>query len=127
MTISEVSEQYGLTADTLRYYEKIGLIPRVERKKNGVRDYQEEDCKQITFIKCMRSAGMPVETLLRYMSLIRQGEETSKERMGLLVEQQEILLKKRQEMDDTLKRLEDKIACFKEKEKSKKRQACGCI
>jgi DNA-binding transcriptional MerR regulator len=127
LTISEVSEQYGLTADTLRYYEKIGLIPRVERKKNGVRDYQEEDCKQIAFIKCMRSAGMPVETLLRYMSLIRQGEETSKERMGLLVEQQEILLKKRQEMDDTLKRLEDKIACFKEKEKSKKRQACGCI
>ena len=127
MTISEVSEQYGLTVDTLRYYEKIGLIPRVERKKNGVQDYQEEDCKQIAFIKCMRSAGMPVETLLRYMSLIRQGEETSKERMGLLVEQQEILLKKRQEMDDTLKRLEDKIACFKEKEKSKKRQACGCI
>ena len=60
MTISEVSEKYGLTAVTLRYYEKIGLIPPVTRNKSGVRDYQPEECGWVEFVKCMRSAGMPV-------------------------------------------------------------------
>ena len=75
MTISEVSEKYGLTAVTLRYYEKIGLIPPVTRNKSGVRDYQPEECGWVEFVKCMRSAGMPVETLLQYMALLREGGE----------------------------------------------------
>ena len=91
MTISEVSEKYGLTAVTLRYYEKIGLIPPVTRNKSGVRDYQPEECGWVEFVKCMRSAGMPVETLLQSMALLREGEHTKPERMQLLVRQREAL------------------------------------
>lgn len=114
MTISEVSEKYGLTAVTLRYYEKIGLIPPVTRNKSGVRDYQPEECGWVEFVKCMRSAGMPVETLLQYMALLREGEHTKPERMQLLVRQREALLEKRREMDETIRRLESKIAYYED-------------
>ena len=63
MTISEVSEKYGIPVDTLRYYEKEGLIPPVHRKESGVRDYTDGDCGWVEFIKCMRSAGLSIETL----------------------------------------------------------------
>ena len=53
MTIAEVSEKYGLTADTLRYYERVGLLPPVPRTSGGIRDYGEKDCGWIEFIKCM--------------------------------------------------------------------------
>lgn len=63
MNIAEVSKQYGLTADTLRYYERIGLLPAVARNKSGNRDYSEVDCERIEFIKCMREAGLSIEVL----------------------------------------------------------------
>ena len=58
MTIKEVSEKYGISQDTLRYYERIGLIPRVKRTKGGVRDYDEVSCSWVELAKCMRSAGV---------------------------------------------------------------------
>lgn len=112
MTISQVSKKYGLSADTLRYYERIGLIPRVDRKANGVRDYRQEDCQMIEFVKYMRSAGMPVEVLVQYFELLRQGEATNEQRRQMLVDQREVLVKKRQEIDETLQRLENKISFY---------------
>ena len=76
MTIAQVSQKYGISADTLRYYERIGLLPPVGRTKSGIRDYTEEDCNWVNFIKCMRSAGLPVETLIEYVGLFGQGDET---------------------------------------------------
>ena len=64
MTITEVSKKYDLTADTLRYYERIGLIPSVNRNASGIRDYTEEDCKWVHFAKCMRGAGLSIEVLV---------------------------------------------------------------
>ena len=72
MTIAEVSAKYGLSADTLRYYERIGLLPEVKRNKSGIRDYTEEDCRWVEFIKCMRSAGLPIEVLIEYMALAQR-------------------------------------------------------
>ena len=112
MTISEVSKQYGLSADTLRYYEKIGLLPRIGRKENGIRDYQVADCRMIEFVKYMRSAGMPVELLVEYFALVKQGESTNRKRRQMLLNQREVLLKKRQDLDETLKRMEEKIAIY---------------
>ena len=112
MTISEVSAKYGLSADTLRYYEKIGLLPRVARKANGVRDYQQEDCQMIEFVKCLRSAGMPVESLIEYFALMKQGKDTIQQRRQMLVTQQEVLKKKHKALEETLKRLESKIAFY---------------
>lgn len=112
MTISEVSAKYGLSADTLRYYEKIGLLPRVARKANGVRDYQQEDCQMIEFVKCLRSAGMPVEALIEYFALMKQGKATNRQRRQMLVTQQEVLKKKQKALEETLQRLESKIAFY---------------
>lgn len=119
MTISEVSKKYNITADTIRYYEKEGLIPAVPRNKNGIRDFDENSCGWIEFIKCMRSAGLEIETLKRYVSLFRQGTKTVKERKILLEEQREKLLKKQEDIKATLDRLNYKIEKYEEIEKGK--------
>lgn len=72
MTISEVSEKYGLTPDTLRYYERIGLIPPVPRTRSGLRDYDESSCNWIEFIKCMRGAGLQIEALIEQIKDLLQ-------------------------------------------------------
>lgn len=82
MTIKEVSIKYEISADTLRYYERIGLIPTVNRKDNGIRDYTEEDCNWVEFIKCMRSAGISIEALIEYVTLSLQGPSTIAAKIG---------------------------------------------
>ena len=90
MTIAQASQKYGITADTLRYYERIGLLPPV-RRVNGIRDYSEADCGWIEFIRCMRGAGVQVEALIEYVALFQQGEATSQARKQILIEQRERL------------------------------------
>lgn len=109
MTIAEVSKKYNLSQDTLRYYERIGLIPEVNRNKSGIRDYTEEDCRWVEFIKCMRSAGLPIETLIEYVTLFQQGNETIDARKQLLKEQRVQLVQKMEDMKKTLERLDYKI------------------
>ena len=94
MTIAEVSKKYNLTQDTIRYYERIGLLPEIPRTKSGIRDFDEKSCKWIEFIKCMRAAGMPIEALIEYMNLFKQGKKTIVARKHLLIEQRDVLLKK---------------------------------
>ena len=109
MTIAEVSKKYGLTADTLRYYERVGLIPKVNRNKNGIRNYTEQDCRNVEFIKCMRRAGLPIEVLIEYVTLLQQGDETVEARRDILIEQRKELLKKMKEIITTIDRLDYKI------------------
>lgn len=109
MTITEVSKKYDLSQDTLRYYERIGLIPEVNRNKSGIRDYTEEDCRWVEFIKCMRSAGLPIEVLIEYVTLFQQGNETIDARKELLKEQRAQLVQKMEDMKKTLERLDYKI------------------
>ncbi|MDU0200655.1 MULTISPECIES: MerR family transcriptional regulator [Paenibacillus] len=109
MLIAEASEKFDLSQDTLRYYERIGLIPRVNRNKSGIRDYTEEDCKWVEFIKCMRGVGLPVEVLIEYVALFQQGDETKEARKELLVEQREQLRTRMEDMKNVLLRLDDKI------------------
>lgn len=109
MTIAEVVKKYGLTADTLRYYERIGLLPDVKRTPGGIRDYSEEDCRWIEFIKCMRNAGLPVETLIEYVRLFQIGDTSIEARKALLIEQRDALAERIAEMQATLERLNMKI------------------
>ena len=88
MTIAEVSRKYDISADTLRYYERIGLIPPVPRTRGGLRDYGEESCGWIQLMKCMRAAGVQIEALIEYVDLFQQGDATLDARKALLVEQQ---------------------------------------
>lgn len=112
MTIAEVSKKYELTADTLRYYERVGLLPRVHRNKSGIRDYTEEDCQWVEFIKCMRSAGLPIEVLIEYVSLFEQGDASIEARKELLIEQRKQLIQKVQETQKIIERLDYKIELY---------------
>jgi len=125
MTIAEVSAKYDVSQDTLRYYERIGLIPHVNRK-SGNRDYTEEDCNWVEFIKCMRGAGLPIEVLIEYVGLFQQGDSTVEVRKELLIEQRRQLVARMEDMKRTLERLDYKIAVYEQvcvgKERALKRQ-----
>lgn len=109
MKIAEVSERYGLSTDTLRYYERIGLLPPVNRTDSGIRDYSELDEKRIDFIKCMRTAGLPVEVLVEYFALVHQGDETIEARKVILEQQRTQLVGKMAKLQETLDLLDYKI------------------
>lgn len=109
MTIADVSKKYDITADTLRYYERIGLLPPVHRNGSGNRDYTEEDCNWVSFIKCMRRAGLSIEALIEYVSLFNKGESTVAARKALLIEEREGLAARVGEMQQTLSYLDQKI------------------
>ena len=109
MTIAQVSRQYGLSADTLRYYEKIGLLPPVPRTKEGIRDYDECSCRWIELIRDLRSAGVGIEALLEYTALLRQGDKTALERKALLVKQRELMAQDICHRQEMLCRLDQKI------------------
>ena len=114
MTITEVSKRYELNADTIRYYERIGLIPHVNRNKSGIRDFTEEDCRWVEFIKCMRGAGLSIEILTEYVNLFQEGSSTVKARKELLIEQRNQLADRIREMQETLDRLDRKIDGYEE-------------
>ena len=109
MTIAETSKKYNITADTLRYYERIGIIPPVPRTKGGIRDYDEASCRWIELMKCLRSAGVQIEALIEYAALCRQGEGTEERRKEILMEQRDQLLARMEEMQNSLDRLNYKI------------------
>jgi DNA-binding transcriptional MerR regulator len=115
MRIAEVSERCGLSPDTLRYYERIGLIPSVKRDSSGIRDYTEEDCRWIEFIKCMRNAGLPIEVLTEYVELFQKGDETIEARKSLLIKERDKLVKKINDMEQTLALLNYKIERYEQK------------
>jgi|SRR6185503_16310613 len=122
MKIAEVSAQYGISADTLRYYERVGLIPPVHRNHGGIRDYDELDLRRVDFIKCMRGAGLPIEVLIEYVALVQKGDKTIEARKEILIEQRDLLVARMNEMQKTLDLLNHKVEVYEkailEKEKA---------
>ena len=114
MTIKEVSEQYEISQDTLRYYERVGMIPPVKRTAGGIRNYTEEDLRWVGLAKCMRSAGLPVDAMIEYVRLFQEGDSTISARLQLLINQREVLLGQRKQIDETLNRLNYKISRYEE-------------
>ena len=114
MKIGEVSQKYDLSTDTLRFYEKVGLIPPVNRNQSGIRDYSEADLRRVDFIKCMRGAGLPIEALTQYMNLVMQGDKTIEARKEILIDQRDLLVARIQEMQKTLDLLNYKISVYEE-------------
>ena len=112
MKIAEVSEKYGLSVDTLRYYERVGLIPPVNRNDSGIRDYNDLDLRRVDFIKCMRGAGLPVEVLIEYVALVQQGDTTIEARKEILKEQRDLVAARLEEMQKTLNILDHKIEVY---------------
>lgn len=109
MTIAEVSRRYGVSPDTLRYYERIGLIPPVPRNRSGIRDYDEASCGWVELMKCMRASGVQIEALVEYVALFQQGDETLEARKALLIEQRDLMLARMAELQASINRLNQKI------------------
>ncbi|RGH49731.1 MerR family transcriptional regulator [Ruminococcus sp. AM41-10BH] len=120
MTIKEVSEKYGISQDTLRYYERVQVIPAVTRTSGGIRDYQEEDLKWVELAVCMRNAGLPIESLIEYQKLFQAGDETIPARLELLQSQMEILKKQKEQIEETMGRFSYKIDRYEEAMKTGK-------
>ena len=114
MTIAEVSKKYDISADTLRYYERVGMIPPVTRTASGIRDYQDSDLGWVGLAKCMRSAGLPVEAMIEYVRLYQEGDSTIPARLQLLLEQRQSLLEQKKKIDETLDRLNYKISIYED-------------
>ena len=114
MTINEVSKKLNITPDTLRFYEKSGLIGPIQRNKNGYRNYQENDLKRIEFVKCMRNAELSIDVLRQYIKLYDEGEKTKDKRKDLLIEQKRLLDDKIKTMQKASERLDYKITLYNE-------------
>jgi DNA-binding transcriptional MerR regulator len=82
----QVAEQTGFSIDTLRYYERIGLLDDIERKPGGQRVFSENDLSWLMILRCLRETGMPIQRMVRFAELARGGEETIPERVTLLQE-----------------------------------------
>ena len=122
MKIMKVSERYGISSDTLRYYERIGLIPPVNRNEGGIRDYGELDIRRVEFIKCMRGAGLSIEVLIEYMDLVQQGDQTIEIRKEILREQRDLVAERIKEMQKTLDLLNHKIQVYEKAILTKEKQ-----
>ena len=120
MTISEVSNTFHISPDTLRYYERIGVIPEVHRTSSGIRDYNENDISWVKNAICLREAGVPLEMIIEYVRLFQMGDDTFTARRDLLKEAREEILEARKKYDMALERLEYKIGKYEEAVKTGK-------
>ena len=107
VTIKEVSEKYQISEATLRYYEKEGILLPVKRK-NGIRNYTEENLRNIEFVQCMRNSGMSIERLKKYI-MLTTGQNTERERKEILEEQRSEIKEKMKQLEESLERLNYKI------------------
>lgn len=114
MTIGEVSKKLDISTDTLRYYEKIGLIGPIPKTKSGIRDYDDISIRQVEFVKCMRSADLPLQELIKYMQLFKQGDKTLKERKQILLEQRENVIEQIEKLKIVKEKLDYKLKLYDE-------------
>ena len=120
MTIKEVSEKYGISTDTLRYYERVGMLPPVNRTSGGIRDYADSDLSWIELILCLRNAGLPIEAIIEYVKLFQEGDGTIEARLQLLNEQRKTLLSQKEQIEAALSRLNYKISRYEKAVKTGK-------
>ena len=113
MNIKKVSEQLGISSDTIRYYERIGLVPAISRDKNGVRNFTDIDIQRLDFIKCMRHAGLSIESLHEYMHLYSLNDDrTILARKRILEEEAEKLDERIASLQETRAYLQHKIDVY---------------
>jgi len=117
-SIQDVSKKTGLSAHTLRYYEKEGLITGVERSRGGFRQYTDEDLEALGLVCCLKNTGMSLQEILRFVQLTREGDHTLEERVELLREHRENVIQRMAEMQKYLDKVTWKLNFFSEKLKA---------
>jgi DNA-binding transcriptional MerR regulator len=116
LTVRRAAEASGLSAHTLRYYERVGLLDPVGRAPNGHRRYTADDLAWISFLDRLRSTGMPIRMMLRYADLRREGPSTFAERRALLEAHGRTVRGRIKELERNLAVIEEKVALYKEME-----------
>lgn len=116
-TISKVSEITGLSAHTLRYYEKEGLLPNIKRDINGNREFSETDLKWLETIICLKNSGMSIKNLKRYIQLYTEGDETFEGRLEIIKEHKTVIEEKMKELNRYMEYVEYKIKYFEDEMK----------
>lgn len=114
MTIKEVCEQFNISADTIRYYERVGVIPPVNRNASGIRQFTEEDLGWLQTMTCFRGAGMPIEMLIEYRKLFEMGDGTISARCELLKAARQKILEEMERHQKAIDKLNYKIARYEE-------------
>jgi DNA-binding transcriptional MerR regulator len=114
LTVREASEFTGLSAHTLRYYERIGLIEPVARNAGGHRRYAQTDLEHLRFLHCLRDTGMPIQRMQEYASLASQGHATLDARLDLLEAHRRDVQARIQELEDKLAIIDAKIKRFRQ-------------
>ena len=114
-SIQDVSKKTGLSAHTLRYYEKEGLINGVGRSEGGFRQYSDEDLESLGLICCLKNTGMSLQEIGRFVRLTREGDQTLQERVELLREHRENVIRRMAEMQRYLDKVTWKLNFFSEK------------
>ena len=114
LTIAEAARATGLSACTLRYYERAGLIDGVDRADSGHRRYDEQDLAWIETLQCLRATGMPIQRVRRYAELVRDGDGNERDRLALLEEHRAAVKSRLVEVQEHLAFIERKIARYEE-------------
>jgi len=114
LTVKEASEFTGLTAHTLRYYERIGLIQPVARNTGGHRRYAQTDLEHLKFLHCLRDSGMSIQGMQQYATLASQGRVTLDSRLELLESHKREVQARIRELEDKLGIIDAKIKRFRE-------------
>jgi DNA-binding transcriptional MerR regulator len=115
MTITEAAEASGLSAHTLRYYERARLLEAVDRNGSGHRRYHDDDLERIRFLSKLRATGMPIREVRRYAELMRSGDDTNAERMALLEGHRTSVLNRLKETERNLALIDRKINYYRER------------
>lgn len=113
-TIKEFSEKIGIPISTLRYYDKEGLLPFVDKKENGTRIFKDEDFQGLSIIACMKKSGVPIKDIKKYMDLCQEGDNTLKERMEIFLERKETVQKQIEELNNIMKTIDYKLWYYEE-------------
>ncbi|MFS8181613.1 MerR family transcriptional regulator [Pseudovibrio denitrificans] len=112
MRIGELSRKSGFSVDTLRYYEKIGLMPRAYRDSGGRRLFEPADLRWLTFLRRLKETGMGIQERLRFAVLRERGEDTMAERKEMLEDHREVVAQQIESLQQTLQLLDDKITYY---------------
>lgn len=113
-SIQDISKKTGLTISTLRYYDKEGLFPNLERKESNYRVFTELELETLKIIACFKKAGLSISEIRKYMELIKKGDDTLKERLDIMVHQKEALEKQKKEIEESIACVEWKISYYEQ-------------
>ena len=107
-TIGEMARKLNVAPSTLRYYDKEGLLPFVERSSGGIRMFKDEDMEWLRLLGCLKKAGMPLKEIRSFLDWSRQGDATISQRLELLEKQRQSVLEQQKQLEDTLLMLDYK-------------------